>query len=57
MTISTSKSLQKITLSLENKHFSILPSKPGVYIFKNAQGQVIYIGKASNLKTRFKSYL
>jgi len=56
MISSTSKSLQKITLSLENKHFSILPSKPGVYIFKNAQGQVIYIGKASNLKNRVKSY-
>jgi len=39
-----------------NLKTSTLPSKPGVYIFKNAQSQVIYIGKALNLKNRVKSY-
>lgn len=33
-----------------------LPSKPGVYQFKNESGKVIYVGKAINLKNRVKSY-
>jgi excinuclease ABC subunit C len=33
-----------------------LPDTPGVYIFKNAQGGIIYIGKAKSLKKRVQSY-
>ena len=33
-----------------------LPEKPGVYIMKNAAGQVIYVGKAIVLKNRVRSY-
>ena len=33
-----------------------LPALPGVYIMKNAQGKIIYIGKAKVLKNRVKSY-
>lgn len=33
-----------------------LPAKPGVYIFKNALDQVIYVGKAVNLRARVRSY-
>lgn len=33
-----------------------LPDKPGVYIFKDDQGKVIYIGKASSLKKRVATY-
>ena len=33
-----------------------LPSKPGVYIFRDANDRVIYIGKAANLKSRVRSY-
>jgi len=33
-----------------------LPITPGVYIFKNTQGTVIYVGKAKNLKRRVASY-
>ena len=29
-----------------------LPKKPGVYIMKNAEGEIIYIGKAKNLLNR-----
>jgi excinuclease ABC subunit C len=34
-----------------------LPTQPGVYLYKNADGQVIYVGKAKNLRSRVRSYL
>ena len=34
-----------------------LPTKPGVYLYKNAEGEVIYVGKAKNLRARVRSYL
>jgi len=34
-----------------------LPERPGVYLHKNAEGQVIYVGKARNLRSRVNSYL
>ncbi|PJE51452.1 MAG: hypothetical protein COV29_00490 [Candidatus Yanofskybacteria bacterium CG10_big_fil_rev_8_21_14_0_10_36_16] len=33
-----------------------IPNSPGVYFFKGRNGQVLYIGKASNLKNRLNSY-
>ncbi|MEW6049575.1 MAG: excinuclease ABC subunit UvrC [Candidatus Zixiibacteriota bacterium] len=33
-----------------------LPTSPGVYLFKNAQGRIIYIGKAKNLRNRVRTY-
>jgi len=33
-----------------------MPEQPGVYIFKDKKGSVIYIGKAINLKSRVSSY-
>jgi len=33
-----------------------LPSSPGVYIFRNREGQMLYVGKTSNLKSRINSY-
>lgn len=34
-----------------------LPDRPGVYLHKNAEGEVIYVGKARNLRNRVNSYL
>jgi excinuclease ABC subunit C len=34
-----------------------LPTQPGVYLYKNAEGEVIYVGKAKNLRARVRSYL
>lgn len=34
-----------------------LPTGPGVYLFKNARGRVLYVGKAQNLRSRVRSYL
>ncbi len=33
-----------------------LPSKPGCYLMKNAEGTIIYVGKAISLKNRVRSY-
>ncbi|HVE81036.1 MAG TPA: excinuclease ABC subunit UvrC [Candidatus Dormibacteraeota bacterium] len=33
-----------------------LPKQPGIYLFKNAKGKIIYIGKAAVLKNRVGSY-
>src|SRR6476646_5705267 len=33
-----------------------LPMVPGCYLYKNAEGEVIYVGKAKNLRARVRSY-
>jgi len=43
------------SLSLQEKLES-LPQKPGVYQFKNAEGKVLYVGKAQNLRSRVRQY-
>src|SRR3990167_7196669 len=35
---------------------STLPKAPGVYFFKNTTGEIVYVGKASNLRGRVGSY-
>ena len=34
-----------------------LPESPGVYLWKNAEGRVLYVGKAKRLRSRVRSYL
>jgi excinuclease ABC subunit C len=41
----------KLSLKLKN-----LPTTPGVYLFKDPAGKIIYIGKAKNLRHRVRSY-
>src|SRR6266568_6709890 len=33
-----------------------LPTKPGVYLFRDAEGQLLYVGKAKSLRPRVRSY-
>src|SRR5438477_6215646 len=33
-----------------------IPASPGVYLYKNAEGEVIYVGKAKSLRHRVSSY-
>jgi excinuclease ABC subunit C len=33
-----------------------IPTEPGVYLYKNGEGEVIYVGKAKNLRSRVASY-
>jgi len=42
-------------MDLQEKIRSIPPS-PGVYLYKNAEGEVIYVGKAKSLRHRVSSY-
>ncbi len=42
-------------LKLKNK-IAKLPTSPGVYIFKDKTGEILYVGKATSLKDRVSSY-
>lgn len=44
-----------INTTLQEK-LTLLPTKPGVYLMKNKRQQIIYVGKAINLKNRVRQY-
>jgi excinuclease ABC subunit C len=46
---------RKLTENLQEK-LDALPTKPGVYLMKDAGGTVLYVGKAVNLRARLRSY-
>jgi DNA polymerase III subunit epsilon len=41
---------------LSKEHLNGLPNRPGVYLMKDNLGQIIYVGKAKNLRERVSSY-
>jgi len=41
---------------VKSEQLKALPAKPGVYLFKDKEGKVIYVGKAANLNSRVRSY-
>ncbi|MCX8021684.1 MAG: excinuclease ABC subunit UvrC [Syntrophorhabdaceae bacterium] len=41
---------------LNDRMIENLPESPGVYIFKDREGRIVYVGKAKNIKDRVKSY-
>jgi len=43
-------------MSVIETKLKILPDKPGVYIYHDQSGKIIYIGKAKSLKNRVRSY-
>ncbi len=48
--------MQTVHVKKEYLNTVQLPDTPGVYIFKDTQGKKLYIGKATSLKSRVKSY-
>ena len=43
-------------MELLSEKLKLLPDNPGVYVMLNADGQIIYVGKAKNLKNRVRQY-
>ena len=46
----------KLTKKTLREKASILPEKPGIYMWLDAQKKIIYVGKAKNLRLRVMSY-
>lgn len=40
-----------------HQHAALAPTDPGVYLFKDGRGRVLYVGKARNLRARLKQYV
>lgn len=45
-----------VYMSFEPKKINLFPTQPGVYLMKDKQGEILYVGKAKNLKQRVKQY-
>jgi excinuclease ABC subunit C len=41
---------------IEDRRLNTLPTAPGVYMFRDAKGAILYIGKAASLRARVRSY-
>ena len=51
MTVSTKERLEGLKEKVKD-----FPLEPGIYIMKNAQEKIIYIGKAKEIRKRVRSY-
>jgi len=45
-----------VKAALLDAKLALLPTSPGVYLFKDKDGEVIYVGKAKNLRARVRQY-
>ncbi len=43
-------------MTIDRKKLNHLPTSPGVYLFKNGEGEILYIGKAKSIRSRVRSY-
>jgi excinuclease ABC subunit C len=43
-------------MKFDTTKLELFPTRPGVYVMKNGRGQVLYIGKAKNLRQRVRQY-
>lgn len=43
-------------MSYDSKKLDLFPTQPGVYLMKNGEGVVLYVGKAKNLRQRVRQY-
>ncbi|MBM4188174.1 MAG: excinuclease ABC subunit UvrC [Gemmatimonadetes bacterium] len=43
--------------ALLDRKLEVLPEGPGVYLWKDTEGRVLYVGKANRLRSRVRSYL
>ncbi|UCH86442.1 MAG: excinuclease ABC subunit UvrC [Dehalococcoidia bacterium] len=48
--------MQTTTAERLQAQLAAVPSRPGVYIMRDGEGEVIYVGKAANLRSRIRSY-
>jgi len=48
--------MQTTTAERLQAQLAAVPNRPGVYIMRNSEGEVIYVGKAANLRSRIRSY-
>ncbi len=45
-----------MSTTLVSERLKAMPTKPGVYLMRDADGNVLYVGKAANLRSRVRSY-
>ena len=41
---------------IDSSRLKTVPTRPGCYLFKDAEGEVLYVGKAASLRARLRSY-
>ena len=58
MTVSPSSTLSALAQERPKlaEQLRLLPDRPGVYLFKDGRGRLLYVGKAESLRDRVRSY-